>query len=111
MNVSRGVRSFLFNKTAFPLVELALHREQKPKRTDVIITMKFIYFILFCVFLPANGTLSCEESDSNINMWLGVFIIGMILNGIGGTTLYSVGIVFLDNSVSPRTFPLYQGRV
>ena len=43
-------------------------------------------------------------------MWLGVFILGMILNGIGGTTLYSVGVVFLDNSVSPRTFPLYQGK-
>jgi len=64
-----------------------------------------------CFFSLANSTLLCDGTTSKLSLWLGVFIVGMILSGIGGTTLYSVGIVFMDNCVSTKSFPLYYGKL
>ncbi len=37
-------------------------------------------------------------------------MLGQFLHGIGGTTLYSLGIVFIDANVHPTDVPLYHGN-
>ncbi|XP_074652652.1 solute carrier organic anion transporter family member 4A1-like [Tubulanus polymorphus] len=48
-------------------------------------------------------------SNSNLQNYMYVFILGQIFLGIGGTTLYTTGVIYLDENVSTNTLPLYYG--
>ncbi|KAH3709196.1 hypothetical protein DPMN_068658 [Dreissena polymorpha] len=55
----------------------------------------------------ANVTEACEETG--LSNYLGVFMTGMILHGVGGCILYTVGVGLLDDSVEATKSPLYLG--
>ena len=38
-------------------------------------------------------------------------MLGNFLNGIGGTTLYTLGIVYIDANVNKKDSSLYQGKL
>ncbi len=52
----------------------------------------------------------CEEVDSNLQNYLYVLILGQILHGVGGQTLYGLGIIFIDANVRTKSSPVYQGN-
>lgn len=41
--------------------------------------------------------------------YLYVLLLGQAFNGFGGTCLYSLGVTYLDQSVSAKMGPLYIG--
>lgn len=58
-----------------------------------------------------NATDAEGCTSSQISRYLGVLILGQILHGVGGTTVYSIGIVYLDTNVKTKNSPLYQGKI
>ncbi|XP_041465437.1 solute carrier organic anion transporter family member 4A1-like isoform X2 [Lytechinus variegatus] len=56
---------------------------------------------------------SCGEmtssSDNSMLLYYWLFIIGQVLHGWGGSTLYTVGITYMDESLPSSTFGLYMG--
>ncbi|KAL5014579.1 hypothetical protein ScPMuIL_008849 [Solemya velum] len=55
----------------------------------------------------SNST-SCN-ADSRLQSYLPVFIVGQLLHGVGGTILYTIGVTFIDDSVSSNNSPFYIG--
>ncbi|KAK7091396.1 hypothetical protein V1264_009081 [Littorina saxatilis] len=52
----------------------------------------------------------CEvEQENSLSHYLYVFILGQMLHGVGGTTIYTVGVALIDDSVNPSSTPLYLG--
>lgn len=49
----------------------------------------------------------CEHSG--LEIYLGVFMLGMAFHGIGGCILFTVGVGFLDDSTEAAKSPLYLG--
>lgn len=70
----------------------------------IIISYYHYYFV-------ANAT-SNEASCPQVNSggFLAVFIIGEILHCFGGTTLYSIGIVYIDSNYLPGPSAFRQGQ-
>ena len=70
-----------------------------------------------CVLLFVPGTAiaesMCEDSPNNafLKNYLYVLLLGQALNGFGGTCLYSLGVTYLDQSVSAKMSPLYIGEI
>ena len=60
------------------------------------------------VMSTGNGTI-CEEERTHLSNYLYLFVLGMFINGFGGTILFSLGIVLIDSNVPSKTSPLYQG--
>ncbi|XP_055958060.1 solute carrier organic anion transporter family member 4C1 [Patella vulgata] len=56
-----------------------------------------------------NTTAVCKPEETYLSSYLYVFVLGQMLHGVGGTTIYTVGIALLDDSVSSSTTPLYIG--
>lgn len=60
---------------------------------------------------------TCSETDSThacpvdatLHNYLYVFLLGQALHGVGGTTLYIVGVALMDDSVPAKSSPLYIG--
>ncbi|XP_022286828.2 solute carrier organic anion transporter family member 4C1-like isoform X2 [Crassostrea virginica] len=53
---------------------------------------------------------SCSPDEENqLQRYLYVFLLGQTLHGIGGTTLYIVGVALIDDSVPSSASPLYVG--
>jgi hypothetical protein len=50
----------------------------------------------------------CVKTD--LRDYLGVLMFGMILHGIGGCIMYTVGVGLIDDSVSEVRSPLYLGK-
>ena len=50
------------------------------------------------------------NSDSDLQNYLYVLILGQLLHGLGGTTLYTVGVSLIDDSVSASSSPMYIGK-
>lgn len=68
------------------------------------------YFHQFiCRRVASNTTAVCEESG--LQNYLFVLMLGMIFHGVGGATLYTVGVAYLDDSVDATRSPLYLGRL
>ena len=63
-------------------------------------------FFCACVFLERES--NCE-GDAQLQSYLYVLILGQLLHGIGGTTLYTVGVSLIDDSVSANASPMYIG--
>ena len=58
----------------------------------------------------AGNSTICEESgENNLQKYLYVLVLGQILHGVGGQTLYCLGVIFLDANVRTEVSPLYQG--
>lgn len=58
----------------------------------------------------ANNTCT-EEADTTLEGYLYVFLIAQLLHGIGGTTLFTVGVSLVDDSVCSKKTPLYLGII
>ncbi|XP_062608330.1 solute carrier organic anion transporter family member 4C1-like isoform X1 [Saccostrea cucullata] len=62
---------------------------------------------------PAAAALaksSCSPDNEHLlQRYLYVFLLGQTLHGIGGTTLYIVGVALIDDSVPSAASPLYVG--
>lgn len=68
----------------------------------------------FVVVDPVAAALtdsSCSPDEENqLQRYLYVFLLGQTLHGIGGTTLYIVGVALIDDSVPSSASPLYVGK-
>lgn len=55
---------------------------------------------------------TCDAESSNLFLknYLYMLLLGQALNGYGGTCLYSLGVTYLDQSVSTLMAPLYIGK-
>lgn len=68
-----------------------------------------------CVYSSGTNSSStssekCEDGqESGLSNYLYVFVIGQLLHGVGGTTVYTVGVSLIDDSVKPSSTPLYLG--
>ncbi|KAK3598165.1 hypothetical protein CHS0354_008840 [Potamilus streckersoni] len=64
-----------------------------------------------------NVTIGCRKDgqqescyrDSALQAYLYVLILGQFLHGLGGTTLYTVGVSYIDDSVPAESSALYIG--
>lgn len=66
---------------------------------------------LHCFLSTDNGTDAlCAAKDPGLKKYLYVFMFGQFLHGIGGTTLYSIGVVYIDDNVKTTESPLYTGE-
>ena len=65
--------------------------------------------IFFTTHHVSGNATDCSGEDSGLQRYLGVFLLGQFLHGIGGTTLYTTGVVFLDSCVHAKNYPMYQG--
>ncbi|KAH9495916.1 Solute carrier organic anion transporter member 4C1 [Bulinus truncatus] len=59
----------------------------------------------------SNSTCSTVSHSSPLSYYLYVFLFAQLLHGIGGTTLFTVGISLMDDSVIPKKTPLYLGII
>ena len=50
------------------------------------------------------------SKDSELPNYVYVLILGQLLHGLGGTTLYTVGIGLIDDSVPANASPMYIGN-
>ncbi|GAB1606772.1 solute carrier organic anion transporter family member 4A1-like isoform X1 [Argonauta hians] len=65
---------------------------------------------IHCSNISVNTT-SCDRDgdDPGLSGYLGVFLVGQMLNSVGGSILYSLGVTLLDDIVKPMKTPLYIG--
>ncbi len=61
------------------------------------------------IFTLGQNTTVCTDESTNLPNYLYLLMLGQFLHGIGGTTLYSLGFVFIDENVKSTDSPLYQG--
>ncbi|KAF6020599.1 SLCO4C1 [Bugula neritina] len=66
---------------------------------------------LACDIEGSSSGANCagSEDDAFLKNYLYVLLLGQALNGFGGTCLYSLGVTYLDQSVSAKMAPLYVG--
>ncbi|XP_041360516.1 solute carrier organic anion transporter family member 4C1-like [Gigantopelta aegis] len=55
----------------------------------------------------SNETVCFDKEETYLSTYLYVFILGQMLHGVGGTTIYTVGVALIDDSVSEVSTPLY----
>ncbi|KAK7479082.1 hypothetical protein BaRGS_00029674 [Batillaria attramentaria] len=54
--------------------------------------------------------LTCAaDGETYLSNYLYMFILGQMLHGVGGTTIYTVGVSLIDDSVAPSSTPMYLG--
>lgn len=58
-----------------------------------------------------NETCSAYKGNSYLSNFIYVFLVAQLLHGIGGTTMFTVGIALIDDCVLPNKTPLYLGIV
>lgn len=73
-----------------------------------------VFSPLMISFIYAGNTSICSTAELdhggvNPRNYLYVLLLGQALNGFAGTCYYSIGITFLDESVSTKSSPLYLG--
>lgn len=59
--------------------------------------------------LKAPSPACLESGESYLSNYLYMFIVGQMLHGVGGTTIYTVGVALIDDSVPPASTPMYLG--
>ena len=81
-------------------------------KTDYKICTYSFTFTFIPLPLSGNETVcDASASPSPLSNYLYVFILGQLLHGIGGTILYSLGIIFIDEHVKNDDSPFYQGEL
>ncbi|XP_071112274.1 solute carrier organic anion transporter family member 4C1-like [Haliotis cracherodii] len=64
----------------------------------------------FCEHNGTSNTTTCaQDTETYLSNYLYVFILGQMLHGVGGTTVYTVGVALLDDSLPSQSTPLYLG--
>lgn len=58
-----------------------------------------------------NTTTCAQDTETYLSNYLYVFILGQMLHGVGGTTVYTVGVALLDDSLPSQSTPLYLGKL
>ncbi|XP_067940411.1 solute carrier organic anion transporter family member 4C1-like [Watersipora subatra] len=68
------------------------------------------YESVICDIAGANSS-SCSAGggDANLKNYYYLLLLGQVFHGFGGTCLYSLGVTYLDQSVSAKMAPLYIG--
>ncbi len=61
------------------------------------------------VYFTGGATEDCNSSQTS--GYLGVLMFGQMLHGAAGATLYSIGVVFLDENIKTQNSPFYQGKL
>ena len=51
----------------------------------------------------------CSEENGGDNLYYALFILGMIVAGIGSTPLYALGVPYVDENVKAKVSPMYLG--
>lgn len=58
----------------------------------------------------SGGKTECAvESHGESNLYYALFILGMIVAGIGNSPLYALGVPYLDQNVKKKVSPMYLG--
>ena len=57
-----------------------------------------------------TGNEGGDARESSLSAYLGVFIIGRVLHGLGAVPLYTIAVTFMDDTVSKEQFSFYIGR-
>ena len=67
--------------------------------------------VLHLIILFSDPSIVPEcTTNSDLQNYLYVFLLGQALHGVGGTTLYIVGVALLDDSVPASSSPMYVGK-
>ena len=69
-------------------------------------------YLALC-FLDSSLTFDkeiCVENVVSSQSNFYIFVLGQVLHGIGGATLYTIGIALLDDSINPLSTPMYLGN-
>ena len=61
------------------------------------------------IFSVLGNSTVVDTVATNLRPYIGVFVVGQILHGVGGCVLFSLGFVFLDSNVSNKASPIYVG--
>ena len=57
-----------------------------------------------------GGKSDCKEEAAGGNtLYYALFILGMVVAGVGTTPMYALGIPYMDENVSPTVSPMYVG--
>ncbi|XP_013383827.1 solute carrier organic anion transporter family member 4C1, partial [Lingula anatina] len=62
-----------------------------------------------CTGTGNSTACTVNPQNSYLQNYLYVLILGQLLHGVGGTTLYSLGTVFIDENVKTKVSPIYIG--
>lgn len=89
----------------------------KGQRVSNIPDLSRIRFDVFCILFAVNDSTSCNDdlitADGGVPLkfYYALLLLGQALNGFAGTCYYTIGITFLDESVSTKAAPLYLGQL
>lgn len=64
-----------------------------------------------CVSIHQANNTCAKDTDVTINGYLYMLLFSQLLHGIGGTTLFTVGVSLVDDSVCSKKTPLYLGII
>lgn len=55
-----------------------------------------------------GGAAECEgtEVSSSLKSWYYLFLFGQLVHGIGASPLYTLGFIYLDESVTQKASPV-----
>lgn len=67
-----------------------------------------LFKLLFSETQTASSGDSSSGGDSGMIHW---FLLGQFLNGAGCTPLSVLGVTFIDESVDPKVYPIYIGKI
>lgn len=62
---------------------------------------------MYLLHVCCTANVTCASNP--ISNYLYVFLLGQALNGFGGTTLFTLGLVYVDSNVPTTQSPLYHG--
>ena len=60
--------------------------------------------------MTENATDPCEDFDGGGSSYLGWFIVGNMLHGVGGAAIYTLAIPYMDENIKSKNTALYIGR-
>ncbi|CAG5127086.1 unnamed protein product, partial [Candidula unifasciata] len=64
-----------------------------------------------CVSIHEANNTCAKDTDGTVNMYLYMLLFSQLLHGLGGTTLFTVGVSLVDDSVCSKKTPLYLGII
>lgn len=54
---------------------------------------------------------SCSSGDEDLSNYTFLFILGQLLHGGGTTTIFTLGLVYIDENVPQKSASLYHGKL
>lgn len=59
--------------------------------------------------IPGGNTKCSLDRQRDSHLYYAVFLLGMIIAGIGYSPLFSLGVPYMDQNVKPKNSPMYLG--